>query len=50
MTNYEKYDMFITIAKAYGNEIQESDTTSVSNKKTLKPASFTNIAAMLGGM
>ena len=47
MTNYEKHDMFILVAKAYGNEIQEAETQN-SNAK-LQPASFTNVASMLGG-
>ncbi len=42
--------MFITIAKAYGNEINDVEVGPISsNKQNLKPASFSNIASMLGG-
>lgn len=50
MTNYEKHDMFILMTKANGNEIKTSEVEQQgSNEKKLKPASFTNVAAMLGG-
>lgn len=49
MTNFDKHDMFITVAKAFGNEVSNTETLSKSsNKETLQPASFTNIASMLG--
>lgn len=53
MTNFKKYDMFTTIAKAYGNEISEPEPgtgTGPSNKDTLRPASFANISSMLGAL
>jgi len=49
MTNYEKHDMFIMIAKASGNEVKESESKIGTNEKNLEPASFTNVASMLGG-
>ncbi len=48
MTNYDKHDMFITVAKAFGNEVEEPQENN-SNEKKLQPASFGNIANMLGG-
>jgi len=49
MTNYEKHDMFLLVAKANGNEVKENENSKGSNEANLQPASFTNVASMLGG-